>query len=653
MISVLMQKTMKKNTLLLLLFLMSTSMLTAQMTWGWEPIDHQGNRTQTYPKVTAINPEIQAMVDQVDTNNLYNSIAWLQQFIREAYSPEALLTQNWLTDRYEEYGLETSIHYFVDEENNTLDAGNVIAIQPGTQYPDEYIVVSSHYDHQSGPGADDNASGTSGVIEVARILSQYSFKRSILYINFNDEEYGCIGSMGYVKECASQDMNILGVFNLDMIGWYPPELDTVKMHTGHYHLTENLYDYYTSVANLYLPETPTLRLSNGLGNGDNYRFYSYEYPALYLGDIENLYLHPCYHRPCDTIGNGVNNFMLAGAFTKAVLAATAELANGELPPQHFAATCDSSTIYLRWDVVEGANSYRVFKDDVLLTETNVNHAEDHDANDGQMHEYWVVEIKADGTENNESNHDKMMATPALSLPFSNDFNDDTIGFRFWDNTWKRWLRSQDDYYLGSKIPTQLNAGLFSIVETDWFSIPSDVSHTTMSFDYFANAFFDYSKSDGRFRIEVTTDRVRWRLLDVLYSGYHVWRHVEFSLDDYIGQPFVQVRILAEDVRDYNFNEIYGIDNFTIDFSCVGISETHYAPFTSLEICPNPTTSHVEIRTDMDHAYLLCVYNLMGVKVMEIKGFHDGNLDLSALPAGVYFIKATKGQKSIAKRIVKE
>ena len=647
---------MKRITLLLLLFLMSTSMLTAQMTWGWEPIDHQGNRTQTYPKVTTINPEIQAMVDQVDTNNLYNSIAWLQQFIREAYSPEALLTQNWLIERYEEYGLETSIHYFIDEENDTLDAGNVVAIQPGTQYPDEYIVVSAHYDHQSGPGADDNASGTSGVLEVARILSQYSFKRSILYINFNDEEYGCLGSMGYVQDCARQDMNILGVFNLDMIGWYPPELDTLKMYTAYYHLTKSLYDYYTSVANLYLPETPTLRLSNGLGNSDNKRFYSYDYPALYLGDIENLYLHPCYHRPCDTIGNGVNNFTLAGAFTKAVLAATAELADGELPPQHFAATCDSSTIYLRWDEVEGANSYRVFKDDVLLTETNLNHAEDHDTNDGQMHEYYVVEIKSDGTENNESNHDKMMATPALSLPFSNDFNNDTIGFRLWDNTWTRWLRGgQNDYYLGSKALTKYDGGLFSIAETDWFSIPSDVHNVTMSFDYYVTPFFYYysDSKTGRFRIELTTDRIRWHLLDVLCSSNPYWHYVELSLNDYIGQPFVQIRFLAEDERDLNYNELYGIDNFTIDFSGVGISETHYDPFTSLEICPNPTTSQVEIRTDMDQTYLLCIYNLMGVKIMEINEFQDGNLDLSALPAGVYFIKATKGQKSIAKRIVKQ
>ena len=177
----------------------------------------------------------------------------------------------------------------------------------------------------------------------------------------------------------------------------------------------------------------------------------------------------------------------------------------------------------------------------------------------------------------------------------------------------------------------------------------------MSFDYYVTPFFYYysDSKTGRFRIELTTDRIRWHLLDVLCSSNPYWHYVELSLNDYIGQPFVQIRFLAEDERDLNYNELYGIDNFTIDFSGVGISETHYDPFTSLEICPNPTTSQVEIRTDMDQTYLLCIYNLMGVKIMEINEFQDGNLDLSALPAGVYFIKATKGQKSIAKRIVKQ
>ena len=652
-----------KKTFLFTFFLIAALTMKAQ--FYWEPINHQGNRTQTYPKVTEINPEIQAMLNQVDTVNIYNSIAWMQQFLREAYSPEALLTQNWLIERYEELGLEPSIHYFIDKLNHTLDAGNVVAIQRGTLHPDEYITVSSHYDHNSGPGADDNASGTAGVLEIARILSQYSFERSIIYINFNAEENGLFGSMGYAKECARQDLNIIGGFNLDMIGWYPPELDTVKMYAACYHLSRNLYEYYSSVANLYLPETPTLWLTRGeTGKSDHIRFCTYEYPAICLGDVEYLSQHPCYHKPCDTIGSGVNNFKLAEAIVKATIAATAELANGDLPPQHFAATCDSTTVYLRWDEAENASYYRLFRDNVLIAELTETVFEDHEANDGQMHDYYVVSVKSDGTENNESNHEKMMVSPALSLPFFNDFNEGSQGLRLLGDYWQHLQRTEDDYYWGTRASYNKETnGFISIAETDWFSIPSDVSNATLSFDFFTlSSSFNYNgdlmTSMGRFNIQVTTDRVHWYLLDAIYS--YQWNHVEFSLNDYIGEPFVQVRILAEDLRNWSIDKeisptknLLGIDNFTIDYSCVGIPETKYELFTSLDICPNPTSSQVEIHTDLSVPYLLSVYNLLGIKVMEFDDFDDGSLNVSTLPPGIYFIKVTQFGKSISKRIIKE
>ena len=649
-----------KKTILFTLSLFATLTMKAQ--FQWEPINHQGNRTQTYPKVTEINPEIQVMLNQVDTVNIYNSIAWMQQFIRDAYSPEALFTQNWLIGRYEELGLEPSIHYFIDRHNDTLDAGNVVAIQPGTVYPDEYIIVSSHYDHPSGPGADDNASGTAGVLEAARILSQYSFERSIIYVNFNAEENGLFGSMGYAKECARQDMNIIGGFNLDMIGWYPPELDTIKMYTACYHLSRNLYEYYTSVANLYLPETPTLWLTGGeAGRGDHIRFCTYEYPVIYLGDVEYISQHPCYHTPCDTIGNGVNNFKLAEAFVKATIAATAELANGDLPPQHFAATCDSTTVYLRWDEAENASYYRLFRDNVLFAELTDTAFEDDEANDGQMHDYYVIAVKTDGMENNESNHEKMMVSSELSLPFNNDFNEDTRGVRLLGDNWQHIQKTEGDYYWGTQASYNKDTnGFISVAETDWFPIPSDVSNVTLSFDFFTLANFNhnYDMLFGLFNIQVSTDRVHWHLLDAIYS--RDWKHVEFSLNDYIGEPFVQVRILVEDVVNWNLENkfstvynLYGIDNLTIDFSDVSLPETKYELFTSLEICPNPTVSQVEIHTDLSKPYLLGVYNLMGIKVMEYHGFNDGSLDISTLPSGVYFIKVTQFGKSISKRIIKE
>lgn len=638
-----------KKLLIITLNLLAFLSLSAQ---SYVMIDNKGNRNQTYPVVTETNSEIETMMAQVDTLNIYNSIAWMQQFVRDAYSPEALITQNWLVEQYEAIGLEPSVFYFSTEwtPNDTLDAGNVLAIQRGTLYPEEYVMVSSHYDHPDGPGADDNASGTAGVLEIARILSQYSFDRSIIYINFNAEEDGLLGSLEFAKEYARQNKNILGVFNLDMIGWYPPELDTIKMYTACYHMTQNLYDYYTSVANLYLPETPTLWLTRGeRGGGDHERLFIYDYPALYLGDIEYISQHPCYHRPCDTIGSGVNSFALAEAFVKATIAATAELANGKLPPQNFAATCDESIIHLRWDEMNYAQSYKLFRDNELIAEISDNYFEDNDANDGMIHDYFVKAVGADGFESNESYHEKTMVSSPLSLPYFNDFNENTDGLRFFDNSWIHGSNI--------KITTMPEC---TILETDWFSIPSDAPHATFYFDYTADIAFNFiPMHTSRILVEATTDRIYWHKLDQLKRA-NSWQSREISLNDFIGEPFVQLRFIVEVTERWTTGatkeaskDWVVLDNFTIDFSGLDVPEVHYETFNLLEICPNPASSTVEIKTDLDDEYNITIYNMMGIKVLERQEFTNGTLDISALPTGIYFIKATKDGKGIAKRIMKE
>ena len=72
------------------------------------------------------------------------------------------------------------------------------------------------------PGADDNASGSCGVMEAARILSQYNFSRSIIFCAFSGEEYGLYGSSAFASRAESEGLNIVGYFNLDMIGYRNP-----------------------------------------------------------------------------------------------------------------------------------------------------------------------------------------------------------------------------------------------------------------------------------------------------------------------------------------------------------------------------------------------------------------------------------------------
>jgi Zn-dependent M28 family amino/carboxypeptidase len=97
---------------------------------------------------------------------------------------------------------------------------NVIGELTGTTTPENIYIIGAHYDHIEGdmPGGDDNASGTAGVLEAARVLSQYQFESTIRFINFNAEEDHLLGSADYVKNhVIPNGEKIVGMINLDAI----------------------------------------------------------------------------------------------------------------------------------------------------------------------------------------------------------------------------------------------------------------------------------------------------------------------------------------------------------------------------------------------------------------------------------------------------
>lgn len=97
---------------------------------------------------------------------------------------------------------------------------NVVGELTGTTTPEKIYVIGGHYDHleEDRPGGDDNASGTAGVLEAARVLSQYRFESTIRFIGFNAEEDGLLGSKDYVEaQVIPGGENIVGMVNLDMI----------------------------------------------------------------------------------------------------------------------------------------------------------------------------------------------------------------------------------------------------------------------------------------------------------------------------------------------------------------------------------------------------------------------------------------------------
>ncbi|MBZ9630175.1 M28 family metallopeptidase [Salegentibacter sp. LM13S] len=104
---------------------------------------------------------------------------------------------------------------------------NVVAVQKGTKYPNRYIIMSGDIDSRASntmdfetdaPGANDNASGMAGAIEAARVLSNYQFESSVVYVGLSGEEQGLFGGKGLAEYAKENNWEIIGVLNNDMIG---------------------------------------------------------------------------------------------------------------------------------------------------------------------------------------------------------------------------------------------------------------------------------------------------------------------------------------------------------------------------------------------------------------------------------------------------
>jgi len=120
-------------------------------------------------------------------------------------------------------GLPVTLHEFTYSSQSDF---NVVATLTGTVTPERIFIIGAHYDSAGNslnfrPGADDDASGVAGVIEAARVLSQYDFESTIQFVLFDREEVGLIGSVAYV---ADNDMtNVQGMVQLDMIAFNPAD----------------------------------------------------------------------------------------------------------------------------------------------------------------------------------------------------------------------------------------------------------------------------------------------------------------------------------------------------------------------------------------------------------------------------------------------
>lgn len=189
---------------------------------------------------------------------------------------------------------------------------NVVALLRGRDpsLRDEYVVIGAHFDHlgrsttsaldpEAGDairnGADDNASGTAAVLDLARLLAASPPRRSVIFVNFSGEELGVLGSSWFVNHLPVATGSIVAMLNFDMVGRLR---DDKLIVYGTSTATELKGIVDSANAASVSAGTPVFRISgggDGYGPSDQSSFYAKDIPVLHFFTD----LHQDYHRATD------------------------------------------------------------------------------------------------------------------------------------------------------------------------------------------------------------------------------------------------------------------------------------------------------------------------------------------------------------------
>ena len=116
------------------------------------------------------------------------------------------------------FGYEPELQWF--EPSPGVKSANVVVTLKGTTNPELQYVAGSHFDSvQEGPGADDNTSGTTALLEVARVMARRPLPATVRFVWFTSEESGLRGSKEFVRRASEAGDRVVGALNNDMLGW--------------------------------------------------------------------------------------------------------------------------------------------------------------------------------------------------------------------------------------------------------------------------------------------------------------------------------------------------------------------------------------------------------------------------------------------------
>lgn len=320
-------------------------------------------------------------ISQVEEQNIANTIVWLEnygtRFNSTAPGVQASLDikAEWESMVQDADRSDVSVEFF---DHNFTDQKSVIVTFPGTETPDEIIIIGGHLDSgdyslmYDAPGADDNASGIATLTETLRILLANDFhpKRTAQVMGYAAEEIGLYGSADIAESYLIDDKNVLGVLQFDMTNYHGSSYD-INISDDFWFVSDELNDFLVELM-LHYNGSGEHEITYGFSGcgyacSDHVSWYERGYPAAFPFEARHDQSNPYIHTPYDTFENMDNTAEHSTKFVKLALEFVIEAAKtNQLSTQDWESTDlkitvkDKSLIYVLGQSGQKIDQLRIY-----------------------------------------------------------------------------------------------------------------------------------------------------------------------------------------------------------------------------------------------------------------------------------------------------
>ncbi|GAA5865198.1 hypothetical protein JCM3774_002168 [Rhodotorula dairenensis] len=285
-----------------------------------------------------IRKDVQVLSGE-NQSSLHEHEKWVS---RHSMSEGGQRASDWVHVQMSSYGFDcTQLSYLtgfapmvecIYRDSGLADEQDVIH-DASKMRPNETVILGAHFDsrgsfgYPTAPGADDDASGTSLVLAVARQIWQHrlQFSRKLVLALFSGEEQGLLSSSYYARKLRSSGEDVLMMLQVDMVGYRKPGEPMQLARPDLIGLKEAGW-FVGNVSSLYAPElvvgyTPACC-------SDHQSYVAQGYPATWIFERNGPIADPCYHNSCDVSRREGYSFEQIAAHTKVAFATVWELAGG-------------------------------------------------------------------------------------------------------------------------------------------------------------------------------------------------------------------------------------------------------------------------------------------------------------------------------------